>query len=468
MSDSLGRAVAMFLERAEASAASSTLASFISNISSGYSAPNHLAPFIAELDRALAGQPVRCVIHAPPRHGKSESALHAIVLGLRRNPRLTFAYATYGADLSYSKSRVARELARKAGVELAGDAAAVKEWRTKQGGGLLATGVGGPLTGHGVSGCLIVDDPFKNRVEAESAARRQQVLDWWTSVAFTRLEPGASAFVLATRWHPEDLSGHLIKQGWKYIRLPAIDDNGAALWPERYDVEALAEIRRNAGEYTWASLYQGLPRPRGGSLFKDTFATYSLAALEEILRSRSGYRKGIGVDLAYSKKTSADYSAAVVGLQTVVNGRKLIHVIEVLRRQEEARTFAALGQRLQTKHGGASALWYAAGAEHGVANLISSLGFRVIAKPATADKFIRAQPYAATWNDGRVLLPDDPSSEPWVSTFLTEHLNFTGLDGETDDQVDAGAAMHDLLNGIALPQTTPVHRSFPNGGGWQA
>ncbi len=425
------------------------LDAFIPRVSAGYSAPHHLAPLIAELERAHR-EPVRLVCHAPPRHGKTESVLHAIAWYLRQNPRLVCGYATYGADLSYSKSRSARALARTAGVELAADAQGVKEWRTRAGGGLLATGVGGPFTGFGVN-VLFVDDPFKNRLEAESAAHRQRVIDWWRDVAFTRIEPGGSAIVFATRWHPGDLSGHLIDQGWRYIRLPAVSDGGAALWPARYDVAALAEIRRTVGEYTWASLFQGLPRPRGGAVFNATPATYTAAALAEILKRPGGWRKGIGVDLAYSKKTSADHSAAVAGLGFTLEGRRLLYILEVERAQAEARVFAARGKTLQARHGGCAALWYAAGAEHGVANLLQDYGFRVATKAATTDKFTRAQPYAASWNDARVLLPADVGPESWVNVFLAEHLSFTGSDDKEDDQVDAGAALHDLVAG---PQPT--------------
>ena len=181
---------------------------FIPATSPHYKAPVHLAPLVRELERARA-EPVRIVCHAPPRHGKTETVLHAIAWYLKQDPRTVCGYATYGADLSYSKSRVARSLARAAGVDLAHDTQGVKEWRTQQGGGLLATGVGGPFTGFGVNH-LFVDDPFKNRADAESATKRQTLIDWWSDVASTRLEPGGSAIVFATRWHPEDLSGYLI------------------------------------------------------------------------------------------------------------------------------------------------------------------------------------------------------------------------------------------------------------------
>lgn len=434
---------------AEHGAQSEGLNAFIPRISKGYVAPLHLAPLVAELERAHH-EPVRLVCHAPPRHGKTDTVLRAIAWYLRQRPSLVAGYATYGADLSYSKSRVARQLAREAGVELAADAQGVKEWRTTAGGGLLATGVGGPFTGFGVN-VLFVDDPFKNRIEAESSVGRERVIDWWKDVAFTRLEPGGSAIVFATRWHPDDLSGHLIKQGWRYIRLPAVADDGAALWPARYDVKALDEIRRTVGEYTWASLFQGLPRPRGGSVFNAEPRLYTTDALEEVLARPGGWRKAIGLDFAYSKRTSADHSAAVLGLGFLHEGRRTTYVLDCLRRQVTQPTFAREVATLQQAHAGATAMGYVSSIEKhaagGVEPFFRSHGAAILARIAAGDKFTRAQPYAASWNDGRVLLPADVGPDSWVNVLLAEHLSFTGSDDREDDQVDAGAAMHDVLSG---------------------
>ncbi len=450
-----------------------SLNAFIPRITPGYAPPLHLAPLVEELERSRR-EPVRIVCHAPPRHGKTDTVLRAIAWILRANPKAVCGYASYGADLSYSKSRVARGLARDAGVQLADDAQGVKEWRTTAGGGLLATGVGGPFTGHGVN-FLFVDDPLKNRLEAESSVKRRNLVDWWQDVAFTRLEPNGSAFVFATRWHPDDLSGHLIRQGWKYIRLPAIDDSGAALWPERFDVAALNERRSVVGEYTWASLFQGLPRPRGGSVFNAEPRLYTAEALAEILKSPSGWRKAIGLDFAYTKKTSADHSAAVLGLGVTVDKRRLTYVLKVVRRQVEQRIFAGDVAKLQGEHPGASALAYVSGIEKqagdGVEKFFATHGARIEAKIAVGDKFTRAQPYAASWNDGRVLLPADTDAEPWVNQFLAEHIGFTGSDDDEDDQVDAGAAMHDKLARFSTAIAPPpppllLHNPDDRATGW--
>jgi hypothetical protein len=153
---------------------------------------------------------VRACVSVPPRHAKTETVLHGIAWLLRRHPDWPVAYVSYAADIARSKSRQARDYAARAGVTLRDDSAALHEWRTPAGGGLLATGVGGPLTGHGVR-LLIVDDPFKNRSEADSPTVRETVHGWFTSTAMTRVEPGGSVLVVHTRWHPDDLIGRLLR-----------------------------------------------------------------------------------------------------------------------------------------------------------------------------------------------------------------------------------------------------------------
>lgn len=402
-----------------------SLLEFIPRMSKGYEAPRHLLPLVRELERAR-DEEVRLVVHAPPRHTKTETILHAIAWMLEDEPARTHAFATYSSDLSSSKSRKARILAEAAGVRLASDGNRLGEWRTTAGGGLLATGVGGPLTGHGVSGLLVVDDPVKNRVEAESATMRERVWEWFNDVAYTRLERGGSVIVVMTRWHPDDLAGKLVREsGWRYLRLPALDGNGGALWPSRFPAEKLAEIREQVGEYTWASLYQGEPRSRGGALFTDA-RTYDALPTE-------GCRVAIGIDCAYTAKKSSDYSVAVV----MAEAKGVFYLLDVLRVQSALPVFRARLDGARAAHPRARTRWYTSSIESEIAHMIG-----VEPQLAREDKFVRAQPVAAAWNAGKILVP---KHAPWLDAFLAEVMSFTGVNDDHDDQVDALAAAYDVL-----------------------
>lgn len=347
-----------------------------------------------------------------------------------QKPQLSIAYVSYAAELAKSKSRKARILAELAGVELADDAARLEEWRTKAGGGLLATGIGGPLTGHGVD-VLVIDDPVKNRVEAESALHRERVWDWFNDVGFTRLEPRGSVVAVQTRWHPDDLAGRLIQTGkWEQLKLPALDSEGKALWPERWPAEELLRIKEQVGDYTWASLYQGEPRSRGGSVFGD-------ATIYE--KPPATYRVCIGLDLAYTAKTQAHYSVAVV----LAEHEGSYYVLDVCRLQVQAQVFAERLKALAAKYARPRFHWYVSTTEQGIAQLMKAQGINVEARIAKADKFVRAQPVAAKWNAGKVLVP---ARAAWADAFMSELASFTGINDAHDDQVDALASAFDGLS----------------------
>jgi len=393
---------------------------------------NPVTEAIAKLvERIQSGEELRVVVVTPPRHGKTETWLRAFAYLLRVDPSKTHAYTTYGADLSYSKSRAARRYSVEDGVTLDPASQSVKEWRTSSNGGLLATGAGGPLTGQGITGVGVIDDPYKNRQEAESGLIRERIDDWFRSVFYTRLEPGASAIVIHTRWHPNDLAGRLIKEGWEAINLPAINESGEALWPERFPIEALRDIEEAIGPYEWASLYQGRPRPKGGAVFHEP------ARFDQ--HPAAGYREAHGFDGAYTAKTRADYSVALTA--RVKDG--LIYVTGMLREQRESDQIIEMLKARGIKR----VTWMRSGTEKGLEQFLRHEGVRVDAVTATGDKFARAQPAAAAWNAGKILLPSTASEfyGPWVAELRDEIETFTGLSDNHDDIVDALAALHHAL-----------------------
>ena len=267
-------------------------------------------------------------------------------------------------------------------------------------------------------------------VEGVEAAGHEDVFD----IQVERTENFIANGVVShnTRWHPDDLAGKLISErGWKYLKLPAIDGTGAALWPDQYPLDRLQSIRTQVGEYTWSSLYQGEPRGRGGAVFRDC-TTYKTPF------SAAGMKISVGVDLAYSAKTHADYSVAV----TLAEHLGVFYVLDVQRVQLQATEFAGHLAAAQKKHNPRRTLWYAAGQEMAIAQLLSKLGVHVETRTARADKFVRAQPVAAAWNAGKVMVPDEA---PWADAFLAEVAGFTGVDDDHDDQVDALAAAYDAL-----------------------
>lgn len=304
--------------RTKATVRSLPLREFVPRVTPAFTSPDHLGELLAYFDR-VEDEPVLACYSVPPRHSKTETVLHGIARMLARHPDWTIAYVSYAADIARSKSKQIRDYALAAGVELRQDSKASHEWRTPQGGGVLATGIGGPLTGHGVR-LLVVDDPFKNRQDADSALIRERTCQWFTSTALTRVEPGGSALVVHTRWHRDDLIGRLSRETetrWEVTALPAIDSQGCALWPERWPVEELQKKRKQVGEYDWDSLFQQDPKARKGLVYPEFSRAVHVvkhADLERLYRSNGRWSfsdTGAGVDWGWS-----DPSAWIAGGRT--------------------------------------------------------------------------------------------------------------------------------------------------------
>ncbi len=411
------------------------LMDYVPAISPRFRRPLHLAPLVEAFERTER-EPVHAVGSVPPRHMKTETIKHGIVRRLRQNPRTRIAYVTYAASFALKKSREIRQLYQRTGGRVVEDANTLADWRTTDtgtdDGGLWATSVGGPITGEGFD-LIIIDDPVKSRALAESGVEREKLIDWYRDTLSTREEPGASTILLMARWTPGDLAGHLLAEGWESINLPAISDKGEALCPERYPLSALLRIKETLGEYGWSSLYMGQPHARGGALFRDT---RFYEALPERLRIC------IGVDFAYTKKTKADYSVAVV----LGEASGVHYVLDVIRLQATAPEFKATLDGVCASYPGVRPFAFVGGTERGTVDMMNAQGgVQIDTAPATVDKFLRAQPVAAQWNAGRVLLP---RSAPWLDAFVTEVVSFTGTDVH-DDQVDALAGAYE-----AMRQTT--------------
>lgn len=427
----------------------------------GWEEPTHLAAMSDAYVRAEAaargdGPPVLACFSAPAQVGKSTLGEVAYAWWLGRNPTHHLGSLLYGQDLADDQSRRIRDDVIALGVELRGDSAAVDHWQTTRGGGLLSRGLMGGITGQPGLACVRIDDPYRNRLEAESVAHRRRVNDTLRSTVFTRRNPRTSVILKHTRWAPDDLIGFVEKTygtRFEHHRCPAVDDNGVAIVRLAGRDDAFwAEQRELMGEHDWWSLMMGLPRPREGSLFSGEPAVYSAAALP-----REAMQVSIGVDFAYSTRSKSDHSVAVV-LGRVGATR---YVLDVVRRQCTASDFAVELRALSQRHRTARMHAYIGGTELGVVDLLRVLGVSVIAHAARADKHARAQACAAAWSSGRVALPEDA---PWLDAFVGEVRDFTGDSGGRDDQVDALVAAFDALS-IGDESTAPAQPG-PKTGAW--
>lgn len=238
----------------------------------------HLLTIRPYLERVANLEPLKVLILAPPRHGKSEHNTREFsAYFLYKNPTKNTLLGGYNQEFANGLSLAARNIYRQS-VPYESVKNSVMEWHTDRGGILKAFGLQGGVTGRG-GHLLNLDDPVKNREQAHSKTIRDKVWNTYRVDLYTRLEPRGSIVLTMTNWHHDDLAMRILNskdgKNWIVLRFPAIaEDNdilgrkkGEALWPERYNLETLLEIKEILGD-DFGALYQQRAIVVAGNIIK--------------------------------------------------------------------------------------------------------------------------------------------------------------------------------------------------------
>ncbi len=421
------------------------------------------------LDGFVEGVVKRLMICLPPRHGKSELVsrrLPAYIFG--RNPDARIGAVSYSADLASRMNRDVQSIIDTPeytrlfpDTKLFG-----KSVRDGIDGSYLrnsdifeivgftgyyrSAGVGGGITGMGFD-YIIIDDPIKNRAEANSPTIRQTHWDWYTSTLYTRLEKNGSILLTLTRWHFDDLAGRLlaleqesgVADQWTVITLPAIAreplneydqrEIGQPLWESKFGNTALERIQAN-NAFEFEALYQQSPKVAGNALF-DTAKIEIVDNAPECIKVVRFY------DLAVRANKRADYTA---GVKLGVTQDEQFVILDVWRGQKELPdVHEIIAQnahidgvkvpiRLEAEKAGIIQLDY-------LLRDSRLRSFILDAKPPLGDKYTRASPFATRVNAGRVKMVRGT----WNRAYLDELAIFP--QGANDDQVDATSGAYDML-----------------------
>jgi len=400
----------------------------------------------------------RLILSMPPQEGKSQRASRRFPLwALTQNNDLRVAIASYELNVARRWGRAIRDDITTnhdlLGLSIRPDLSAQHEWQLDgHEGGVYATGIGGALTGRPVD-LAIIDDPIKDREQADSTVYRARVWDWWTDVMATRLAPGAPVVLILTRWHQDDLAGRLLaaEDGhlWRVVNIPAQADTdtdplgraqGEFMASARGRTRAQWEaIKTRSGARTWASLYQGRPSPDEGGIFdRSKWERYpaplwldqsdgsrivpNIDANTELVQSW---------DLAFKDTKGSDY---VVGQVWLRRGPH-VYLLDQVRgrwsftdtcqqvRQLTARWPKAIAKYVEDKANGPA-----------VIDALSRTVPGLIPVNPEGGKYARAQAVAPLVEAGNVHLPA-PEFAPWVGDLVEEAQVFPN--GTHDDQVDA-------------------------------
>jgi hypothetical protein len=261
----------------------------------GYKRRAHVRLIGEHLGDVGHGRVDRLLITTPPQVGKTVTAVVGNAFWwLCRRPEHRVIIGSYGNALAVNRGRSIRKMViehgHRYGLALERGAASVADWELTTGGGVKSVGVGAGVTGS-PGDIALIDDPHKNRAEADSLRRRDAVFDWYSADLLSRLAPGAPVVLIMTRWHPDDLAARVLADEgreedggrWRVVHLPALSlganvdplgrPHGEPLPHPKIppsDREAAMEHwrgrRRASSVRDWFALYMGDPQPAEGAL----------------------------------------------------------------------------------------------------------------------------------------------------------------------------------------------------------
>lgn len=474
----------------------------------GYRQAWHNELLARYLDRFARGEIKRLIISAPPRSGKSELVslkMPAFILG--RNPKAKILAASHTADLAKGFSRKLQRLIMSDAYrelfpgttlkDLPADdmAGSVAQWTQNDnefdvvgyGENYRCFGVNAGPAGKG-GDFIIIDDPIKNRKDADSETYRAALWDWYLDDIETRDEGGAGILVMATRWHEDDLTGRLLKseravnaeeadeediedgEKWIVLNLPAIleeekerfvDEDrgerdprkiGETLWAWRWSgrrndlspaqAERIARQklrrRQRANPYGFASLYQGRPNPRTGAIFDPTRIKVVKTAPFPMRRTVRYWDKAATAD---GGKRTAGVKMSLLDDKSPKGCLLIEHVTKgqwssatreknILDMAEMDGKSVIIGIEREPGSGGKDS------AEFSVSNL---LGWTVFVDRVTGSKEARAEPFATQVENNRVYMLEGD----WNLSYKDELRAFPR--GTFKDQVDASTGACNYL-----------------------
>ncbi len=413
----------------------------------------------SKLEDVQQGRIKRLCVLMPPRHGKSRMSSELFPAWcLGRDPKRRILSLSYSQDLADVFGRSVRNYLRSPtfaalfpGCQLSSDSSSARRFNTTVGGGYVAIGVGGPTTGRGAD-LLLLDDLIKDREQADSQTYRESLIDWYRSVARTRLQPDGAIVLVQTRWGTSDFVSWLLQEtqheGWEVISLPAIalDSDplgrqpGEALWSEAYPVEALEQTKETLGSRDWNALYQQCPIADSDVIFrqdwlrfysKSPLQPHSLATFMDV--GNPELEVIASWDLSFGG-TKAD-SSWVVGQVWAYNRQsEYCYLLHQERQQmgfvDSVKVIAALNKQYQPDRTLIEAKANGVGVIEVLREAIPNLT-AVEPKGGKEDRAYRVMPM---FEAGKVWLPE-PKLHPWVKPLLAELEVFPM--GSSDDCIDS-------------------------------
>lgn len=408
------------------------------------------------------------VLTLPPQHGKSQSVTETLPSWfLGNNPEKRVILVSYNDDTAKAFMRRNKEKIKRFGPGVFGmqvgevDTAEEIELSNKRG-SLISRGIGSGITGK-PGDLILIDDPIKNREQADSELTRESIWNEWNDTIKTRLSAGAKVIIIMTRWHEDDLVGRIIKyenpQNVTVLRLPCeAEENdplgrpiGAALCPEFGKDDAwLSDFRsgymRANGSRSWNALFQGRPTSEQGNIVKREWWQYydkPPDMLRTIISVDAAFKDGEANDYV-SIQAWGMYGADAYCLANHTERLDFKRTLDAIRAMK-ARFPTAYNILIEDKANGSA-----------IINMLRHEIPGIIPIDPQGGKVSRVNAIAPFIESHNVHLP---RGAEWLSAFVDEFAAFPN--GKHDDQVDAcsQALNRFFVVGGVMPKTAAEAQS---------
>ena len=440
---------------------------------------SYITPLNDLLKRCYSGDCKRAMVFFPPQHGKTAAVSEdfpAYCIG--RNPKLSMVGCAYNSDRAADYGEAVRDQVNSRefrnlfkDVTLSPDSQAKDRWNVTVGdrklGGYFAAGVNTALTGR-KGDIMIIDDPFKDREDADSELQREKVWKWYHSVFRTRLAPHGVIIIVCTRWHWSDLAGRLLESQpgqWEILNIPAEagDDDILGRSPgeflseskggSRYARADYEDLKNTMPPYEWSALFQQNPTPAEGQDFKREWFDYHNGV-------PWGSTYYVTADFSYTDKESSDPSVICAW---GIDQNNDWHLADMWRGRVtpdiSGSTFCTFLKEYKPSEALVEKIdWnYATHIQQEMDR--RNIYTHVETLSAAGDKKAKATAYRAHCARGKVKVPRKHWTEEWIH----EHLRFPN--GKNDDMVDNGSLLGRRMAATRAPATksSPV-RYGPNTG----
>lgn len=385
------------------------------------------------------------VISTPPQHGKSLTITETLPSWLvGKYPDKRCIIACYNDEFAGKFGRRNKQKIEEYGKHIFGIKLKKSSDRDMEiadhSGGIMVRGIQSSITGNS-GDIILLDDPIKNRLEADSETYRERLWEEWQNSIKSRTQAGSKVVLIQTRWHEDDLAGRIIREekNVEVVNIPVeAEENdilgrqvGDALCPEIGKDNAWLQMFKQSymsdpnggGTRAWNALYMGRPTSAEGNIFKREWWKYYNKLPDNI------QLVGISVDATFKDSDTSDFVAIEVWGK--LNGD--YYLIDLIKKRmdfpETLRAIRYMADKYPNKH--SILIEDKANGSAIISMLKHEIGGIIPITPKES-KVSRANAIMGIVEGGNVYLPEYAD---FTNEFVEECASFPN--GVHDDLVDA-------------------------------